>query len=100
MPANSRFGSRGLGPYVTVEERVDGELRPVPVARLAVTNEEVALLYEAYQQYRVVDPEDPDDPEYNAHKPVKTSIQQATHTLLRTTDGPSGHGSPSPPTSQ
>ncbi|HCH64174.1 MAG TPA: hypothetical protein DFR83_15325, partial [Deltaproteobacteria bacterium] len=63
LPPDARFGTRGLGPYVTVEEVVDGQTQPVPVAKLkAVTDEEVAELYEAYRQYRVTDPDDPEDP--------------------------------------
>ena len=63
LPIDARFGARGLGPYVTVEEVVDGETRSVPVVRLQpVTEVEVEALYEAYRNYRIVDPEDPDDP--------------------------------------
>lgn len=88
LPPDARFGARGLGPYVTVDEVVDGETRPVPVARLQpVTEDEVAALYDAYRSYRVVDPDDPDDPGVASFCPqtafAELDPKGHTRTLLR-----------------
>jgi tetratricopeptide (TPR) repeat protein len=89
LPADARFGSRGLGCYYTVDEERGGQTVKTPIVALGpVQAAHVEALYEAYRNYRQRDPEDPESPGLHRFRPTTTFAELAqdgaTRALMRT----------------
>jgi tetratricopeptide (TPR) repeat protein len=88
LPADARFGARGLGRYLTIEEDRGTEKVRTPVVALGpVGAEHVEALYEAYRNYRQRDPDDPDSPGVHRFRPntafAELAPEGSTRALLR-----------------
>ncbi len=88
LPADARFGARGLGRYYTVEIDQAGQKVRTPLVALApVAAEHVEALYEAYRAYRQRDPDDPEAPGIPRFRPTtpfsELSAGDSTRALLR-----------------
>ena len=71
LPADARFGARGLGRYYTVELDQAGQKVRTPLVALApIAAEHVEALYEAYRAYRQRDPDDPEAPGVHRFRPT------------------------------
>jgi tetratricopeptide (TPR) repeat protein len=70
LPSDARFGSRGIGRYLTVEEDRGAEKVRTPVVSLRpLGKDHVEALYEAYRSYRQRDPDDPESPGLHRFRP-------------------------------
>jgi tetratricopeptide (TPR) repeat protein len=88
LPADARFGARGLGRYLTVEQDRGAEKVRTPVVALApLGKDHVEALYEAYRAYRQRDPDDPESPGVHRFRPstafAELAPEGSTRALLR-----------------
>lgn len=87
LPSDARFGARGLGRYLTVEEERGTEKVRTPVVALRpIGKDHVEALYEAYRAYRQRDPDDPESPGVYRFRPKtewsKLAAEGSTRALM------------------